>query len=99
MFKAIVSVPSFELWLLLHYTDIQAYYHRDVILQRLRIHIINYEKGQDGLYKLTQKKLMIATKRAESLRSHFSRLPGDEAYTDVDVLVSILRALKDEKLV
>jgi len=93
IFKAIVSVPSFELWLLLHYIDIQAFHHRDIILRRLRGHIPNYEKGNDGLYTLTQGMLTIATERAERLRARFSRLPGEEAYTDVDELVSILRSL------
>ena len=41
-FEAIVSVPSFELWLLLHFADIQAWFHRDEIAQRLRQHIAAY---------------------------------------------------------
>lgn len=93
VFKAIVSVPSFELWLLLHYANIQAYHHRDEVLRRLRVHIPNYEKGNDGLYTQTQGMLAIATSRAERLRTRFSRLPGEEAYTDVDELVSVLRSL------
>jgi hypothetical protein len=94
IFKAIVSVPCFELWLLLHYVDIQAYFHRDIILRRLRSHIVNYEKGQKGLYKLTQDLLTIATERAKHLRTRFSHLPGNEAYTDIDELVDILRSIK-----
>jgi hypothetical protein len=93
IFRAIVSVPSFELWLLLHYADIQSFHHRDVVLHHLREHITNYEKGKDGLYTLTQGMLTIATRRAERLRTRFSRLPGEEAYTDVDELVGILRSL------
>lgn len=34
IFKAIASVPSFELWLLLHYEGIQAPLHRDEVIQR-----------------------------------------------------------------
>jgi RloB-like protein len=93
-FKAIVSVPCFELWLLLHYADIQSYFHRRVILHQLRTHIINYEKGQDGIYKLTQENLTIATERSQFLKKRFSRIPGDEAYTDVDEIVGILRAIR-----
>jgi hypothetical protein len=48
VFKAIVSVPSFELWLLLHYADIQSFHHRDCILHRLREHIPNYERVDMG---------------------------------------------------
>lgn len=72
-FEAIVSVPCFELWLLLHYADIQSCFHRREILHRLRMHIANYEKGQNGLYKLTQGLLTVATERAEKLRSRFLR--------------------------
>lgn len=93
-FKAIVSVPCFELWLLLHYVDIQAYFHRDVILRRLRSYIANYEKGQEGLYKLTQDFLMLATERAKHLKTRSSCENGTEAYTDVDELVDILRSIK-----
>ena len=89
----ILFEPSFELWLLLHYVDIQAFRHRDVVLRRLRAHIPNYEKGKDGLYTLTQGMLTIATGRAERLMNRFSRIPGEDAYTDVDELVSILRSL------
>ena len=96
VFKAIVSVPSFELWLLLHYVDIQAFYHRDEVLRRLREHLPNYEKGNDELYTLTQGMLATATSRAERLRTRFSRLPGEEAYTDVDELVGILRSLSSK---
>jgi len=94
IFKAIVSVPCFELWLLLHYEDIKYCFHRREILQQLRTHIINYEKGQDGIYKLTKENLTIATERSQYLKKHFLRLPGDEAYTEVDELVGILRALR-----
>ena len=44
-FKAIASVPSFELWLLLHYEDIQAPLHRDEVIQRLKQHIPRLRKG------------------------------------------------------
>jgi RloB-like protein len=94
LFKAIVSVPCFELWLLLHYANIQSYFHRREILHQLRTHIINYEKGQDGIYKLTKENLRVATERAQYLKKHFSRIPGDEAYTDVDEIVGILRAIR-----
>ena len=38
-FRAIVSIPCFELWLLLHYEDIQAPIHRDKVIERLKQHI------------------------------------------------------------
>nr|MBP6394793.1 RloB domain-containing protein [Giesbergeria sp.] len=44
-FQAIASVPSFELWLLLHYEDIRAPIHRVELMQRLKQHLPHYEKG------------------------------------------------------
>ncbi len=46
-FEAVVSVPSFELWLLLHFHDQQVWLHRDEALDRLRQHIPGYAKGMD----------------------------------------------------
>lgn len=43
-FKAIASVPSFELWLLLHFEDIQAPLQRDEVMQRLKQHSPNMTK-------------------------------------------------------
>ena len=47
-FTAIPSVPCFELWLLLHYANIQAYFERDEIYRRLREHLPQYQKGARG---------------------------------------------------
>jgi hypothetical protein len=94
IFKAIVSVPCFELWLLLHYEDILYYSDRKGILNQLQIYITNYEKGLNGIYELTQKNLAVATARAEFLRKRFSRIPGSDPYTDVDELVAILKAIR-----
>lgn len=44
-FKAMASVPSFELWLLLHFEDIQHPLHRDEVMVRLKRHLHGYEKG------------------------------------------------------
>lgn len=35
-FKAIASIPCFELWLLLHYEDVQHPIHRDAVMARLK---------------------------------------------------------------
>lgn len=47
-FRAIASVPSFELWLLLHYEDIRAPLRRDEAMRRLRQHFPGYIKGAGG---------------------------------------------------
>lgn len=97
-FEAVVSVPSFELWLLLHFANIQAWLHRAEALQRLKEHLEDYEKGRKGTYAATIEHLPTATQRAAALKAQFSRLPGADAYTDVHELVATLRALKDAAL-
>lgn len=95
-FDATVSVPCFELWLLLHFANILAPMHRDDALKRLKEHLVGYEKGNTGTYAATLANLDIATKRAAALKSRFNRLPGDDiVYTDVHELVAFLRTLKD----
>jgi hypothetical protein len=93
-FEAIVSVPCFELWLLLHFSDIQAWLHRDEALQPLRGFLPGYSKDSRNAFNDTPPHLPAATARAAALRARFSRLPGTEAYTDVDELVATLRALR-----
>lgn len=41
---AAISNPSFELWLVLHFTDQTAYLHRDEALRRVRDHLPDYDK-------------------------------------------------------
>jgi len=94
-FDAIVSVPSFELWLLLHFADIQAWLHRDEALARLRNVLPGYEKGSIGVFAATEAHLEVASARGAALKLRFPRLPGDEPYTDVQELVATLRSLKD----
>ena len=56
-FQAIASVPGFELWLLLHFEDIQAPLHRDEVMRRLKTHIPGYSKGASNAFALTKEHL------------------------------------------
>ena len=67
-FKAIASVPSFELWLLLHYVDIQAPLHRDEVMRRLKQYIPGYEKGAGRAFATTRERLDVATQRQRRWR-------------------------------
>jgi hypothetical protein len=96
-FEVIVSVPCFELWLLLHFENIQAYFHRDEIQTRLRRHIAHYSKGMAGIYELTKPSLQVASDRGTRLKQRFARLPGIDAYTDVQDLVRILTSLLNNR--
>lgn len=96
-FEAIVSVPSFELWLLIHFVDIHAYLHRDEAVKRLKSHIKNYDKGMENLFTQTIQHLDKAKQRGKNLKKCYSRLPGNDPYTDVHELVEILQNLKPEE--
>jgi len=93
-FKAIASVPSFELWLLLHYQDIQAPIHRDEVMQRLKHYIPGYDKGAAGTFATTRDRLEMATQRAQALAARFSAYTDPEPYTAIADLVSLLTTLR-----
>jgi hypothetical protein len=92
-FEAIASVPSFELWLLLHYEDIQAPIHRDEVMRRLRRHIPAYEKGAGDAFANTREHLQLALQRAGRLAERFSAHTDPEPYTGLAELVKTLTAL------
>ena len=94
-FQAIASVPSFELWLLLHYEDIQAPIHRDEVMQRLKRHIPRYDKGSRGAFANTRDLLEIATQRAHALAEKFTAHNEPEPYTGIVDLVALLTTLRD----
>ncbi len=93
-FKAIASIPSFELWLLLHYQDIQAPIQRDEVMARLKHHIPGYEKGAGCAFSTTRDRLETATQRAEVLAEKFNAFTAPEPFTALYELVTMLMALR-----
>ncbi|MDD2767952.1 MAG: RloB family protein [Methylococcus sp.] len=93
-FKAIASVPSFELWLLLHYENIQSPISRDEVMCRLKQHIPGYEKGTGGAFAITRDRLEIASQRAQALAAYFDAYAAPEPYTAIADLVSLLTTLR-----
>jgi hypothetical protein len=96
-FQAIASVPSFELWLLLHYEDIQAPIHRDEVMRRLKIHIPGYEKGATRAFSITRERLSVATQRAQALAAKFNARTVPEPFTAIVELVELLTHLRPGK--
>lgn len=96
-FQAVVSVPCFELWLLLHFEDVSAPIHRDEAVARLRAHLAGYAKGQGSHWGATRDRLDAATRRAEALVAA-GRMAEDgiQPYTDMHELVHRLLHLKDQ---
>jgi len=90
IFKAIASIPSFELWLLLHYEDIQAPIHRDEVMHRLKRYIPNYDKGAGGAFAATSDNLETATIRANDLAERYTAYDDPHPFTAINELVSLL---------
>lgn len=97
-FEAVASVPSFEVWFLLHFRAVTAWLHRDQVMQQLREHVPGYAKGQKDMYAKTRADIPKAKKQAVARRRENARLPGDAIYTDVDRLVDALHALRPKPL-
>lgn len=93
-FKAIASIPCFELWLLLHHEDIQHPIHRDEVMARLKQHMPGYAKGAGAAFATTRALLPIATQRARTLAERFSAYTDPEPYTALHELVALLTALR-----
>lgn len=86
---AIVSNPSFDLWLLLHFRDIRAPLDRAAALKQLGQCCAKFEKGQPGCYELTCATLDTAISRADRLVSR------SNPSTEVGQLIVELRKLWD----
>ena len=93
-FQAIASVPSFELWLLLHFEDIRAPIQRDEVMRRLRLHLPGYENGAGQVFTLTRDRLGVATQRAQALVARFSAYDAPSPYTGIGGLVALLTTLR-----
>jgi hypothetical protein len=94
-FEAVPSVPCFELWLLLHFEDIQAPIHRNEVYERLRKHLPDYDKGQPGHWAKTKDLLGDASERAQARAEATSAFDGEMPYTGMSLLVGRLLHLKD----
>lgn len=97
-FEAVASVPSFEVWFLMHFQAVTAWLHRDQVMQQLSGYFPGYAKGQKGMCAKTRANIPNAKTQAVARRRENPRLPGDAIYTDVDRLVDTLHALKPEPL-
>lgn len=94
-FKAVPSVPCFELWILLHFQDVHAFWHRDDVIAAVSSagRLPGYRKGSTGMYAKTEDRIPEAMARAEYLRTQFDPAIGTDPYTDMDWLVGKLRSL------
>jgi RloB-like protein len=80
---------------LLHFEDIQAPLHRDEVMNRLKLHIPNYEKGASNAFTVTRRHLTVAISRTQQLAARFSARTDPEPFTDIAELVNLLTTLRD----
>lgn len=92
----VASVPCFELWLLLHFENVQAPLHRVEALERLRVHLPGYEKGCGGHWAATQARCAEATQRAQRLAEVNTAHGDTQPYTAMHELVRRLVNLKKD---
>ena len=93
-FSACASVPNFELWLLLHYQNIQTPVHRNHVMQLVSTHISGYQKGKKGSFATTSHNLPTAIKHAKALAGQFTAYTEPEPYTAIFQLVELLIKLR-----
>jgi hypothetical protein len=94
--KAIVNVPCFELWLLLHYEEVKAPIHRHEAYQRLKTYLQNYDKGCTDTYSQTRKHYEKAKVNAMKLSEVNTPWTEPESYTNVFELVDLLVNLNNK---
>lgn len=101
IFKACVSVPCFEMWLILHYKYNDKPYHKkgkksvgDLVLDDLKKIYPSYEKGMSGIFLAHENKIEDAIKNAQALLDANQKTQTDNPSTYVHELVVALRKLK-----
>lgn len=94
-FYAIPSNPCFEFWLLLHFKDVKALFHRNEVMKKLKIHYPDYKKNAQGVWEHTKNNLDLASERATKLMTLSSLYNDAEPNTAISDLVRTLTTLKN----
>lgn len=97
VFRAIPSVPCFEIWLLMHYVTVTREIERDDACRILKEHPPGYTKGCAYIYERTSPYLEEAYRNARAVKCNEQHLCDDRSrkpYTEVDDVVKMLRELR-----
>ncbi|MEI6389223.1 MAG: RloB family protein [Spirochaetota bacterium] len=97
VFRAIPSVPCFELWFLLHFRDVTRESHQDEIGHLLKAILPEYEKATPGMLATTLPSLAAAYARADKARKRSTESGNDNPSTDMDLLVRRLFEIGEMK--
>ncbi|MDE1987648.1 MAG: RloB domain-containing protein [Alphaproteobacteria bacterium] len=99
--QAITSVPSFEVWLMLHFAYSTAPIIRsgnrspgDMAVRALKVHLPEYEKGANGIYQKLKDQTESAIANSARLLRYNRTVNASNPATDVHILVDYLRKLK-----
>ncbi|MDD9816124.1 MAG: RloB family protein [Gammaproteobacteria bacterium] len=99
-FEAIVSVPCFEYWLLLHYCDSTKPYEKkgnksacDQVISELKKHIPRYNKGDRNTFGIVRGNLPAAQANAKKSLKAAKGAGTDNPSTNVHLLVEHLKSL------
>jgi hypothetical protein len=92
-FYAIPSVPCFELWLYLHFSEITSEVSRFDLLRRLKEYMPAYEKSAEGHFAQTKANLTAAYENAERLARNRNGSKIQNPFTAVDEVVKDLMKL------
>ena len=100
---AIISVPCFEIWLLLHFTYTTRSFSAagdvsncDLVETELKKHITGYQKGSRNIFELVKDKLDNAITHAKRLDAFHQTSGTDNPSTKVHELVEYLQDLRNK---
>ena len=98
---AILSVPCFEYWFLLHFEFTARPYARsgkrspaDCVIGDLKRYLAAYEKGDKRLFQALRDKLELAIERSKRVHEQATKNQSDNPSTQVHLLVEYLQNLK-----
>lgn len=94
-FVAITSIPCFEYWILLHFTDTtRSYNDYKEVIQDLKVFLPIYEKKAKNIYSDLLPYLEVAKKNATKANREAIKNQTDNPSTRIHELVEILETLK-----
>lgn len=101
-YKAIISSPCFELWLLLHFTFTTKNFSKtgnksasENLIAELRKYLPEYAKNEKNLFLQINRHTEVAIKNAKHLKIENEKAGISEPFTDVFELVDFLVNLKN----
>lgn len=100
-YKAIISIPCFEVWLLLHYNYSSAEFISNggkssgkLVMDELLRYWPNYTKGQHGAFEYLFNQMDVAIHSAARLNKEVTARGGDNPTSNIHELVTYLRDIK-----